>query len=136
MKADNRQYPVRSQQLFAIGQRCFQLVQLAINIDTQGLKGAGGTIGLAGFRARHDRMDNIGQLAGALNARIQTGTDNRSGNPARGTLLAKTPDNIGQLCLVQLVDNIAGIAPLPRHPHIQRAIGAKGKAALGLVQLG
>src|SRR3984893_8767433 len=57
------------------------------------------------------------------------------GDTARRTLLPEMVKNIGQGCLPSGIDKFRGSRPLAVHPHIERAVAAKGKAARRVVDL-
>src|ERR1700730_9784002 len=57
------------------------------------------------------------------------------GDTAGRTLLAEMVKNIGQGCLPGGIDKVRGSRPLAVHPHIERAVAAKGKAARRVVDL-
>jgi len=61
--------------------------------------------------------------------------DDRAGEAARGALLAVIIEDVGQRFLFRLVDDLGRAAAPPFHPHVERSVAAKGKAALGLVEL-
>ena len=64
------------------------------------------------------------------------GPDDGGGDPARARLFAEAEDQVGQLPLGQLVDQLGGRdAPRRIEAHVERPVEAKGKAALGDVEL-
>ena len=61
--------------------------------------------------------------------------DDRARDPARRALLAVALEDRRKGRFVGLVDQLGGAQALARHPHVERAVGGEGKAALRVLEL-
>ena len=77
-----------------------------------------------------DGLHQPGQLAAALDGRAAALGDDATGDGARATLLAVAIDQVGQVGLVQRVDQLGGGLPARGvEAHIERGIGGEAEAA-------
>ena len=111
-----------------------EFAKLVVDGDAQSLKRPGGRMYLAGF-SRRDALDHRRQLTRRQERRLLAVMDNGAGDAARGALLAIIIEDVGQRFLFRLVDDLRRATAPPFHPHVERPVAAKGKAALGLVEL-
>ena len=132
VERDHCQPPAGRQQRLGRGQAGGQLIEFAIDVDAHSLKAARGRVfghaGMPAKRAPHD----IGKLT---RGGQRTRRDDGPGNPARLAFFAIAIDHVGDFGLVGGVEKIGRTRPVAPHPHVERAVIGKRKAAFGLVEL-
>ena len=126
--------PPGLQRAFGSGKRRSELIQLFIHEDAQRLKGAGG--GMDPVRTRvHDASYDVGQRAGGEDRAFGAGADNGAGDRAGMPLLAERSDDGGEVALGSLRHHVGCARPGFAHAHVERAVQAERKSAVGLVKL-
>ncbi len=135
MEGDHHQPAALAQHLLGGLQTGLQFVQLGVDGDAQGLKGAGGRMHLGPAPAAQGALDGVGQVQGALERRLGPAAGQGGGDAARLALLTIEPENAGQLGRLGGVDQVGGALALARHAHVQRPVAHEREAAIGLVQL-
>ena len=86
--------------------------------------------------ARHTSPHQFGQFLRRAQRRLLPMLDNAFGNAPTEAILAKLPDQIGQLAFAQLRQKRAGwLAGRPIQAHVERAVLLKSEAALNIVEL-
>lgn len=109
-----------------------QLPKLIVDCDSQRLKGPGRRVNARG-RPWSRLLDDAGEDSRALNGPVGDDGANDATGIALLSVLAENPD---QLLFVQVIDEIGGCPLRGRaHPHVQRTVVSKRKAALGPVDL-
>ena len=84
----------------------------------------------------HDARDDVGERArGARSAASARALTMARAIGAREALLAERRDDGGKIALGRRVDHVGGARPVAAHAHVERAVLAEGKSALGLVEL-
>ncbi len=69
------------------------------------------------------------------NGRFSRRALDHAGDTAGVTLLAEEAEDASKVAGLEAVDDVGGAQARLRHAHVERPIGAKRKAALGLVEL-
>jgi hypothetical protein len=136
MERDDGETAAGREQRLGADQPTVDLAELVVDVDAQRLE-----------RARR-RVDDIGAALRCGGAAHDLGQFERAGDRPRGAgrhdgacdrprpaLLAIGEDEIGEIALVQLVDRLGGTRAGAVHAHVERAVGAERKAALGPRQL-
>ena len=134
MKRNYRQPAAGHQQLFGRDKPTVEFAEFIIDGYAQGLEGPGRWI-LAGLGFRHDRTHDFGEFTGPPQRLALPSSDDRAGNPTGEALLAEIADQLGELRFGQGGDQIGGGLSIAAHPHIERPVKAKRKAAFRLVEL-
>src|SRR5690606_10641335 len=107
----------------------------AVDVDADGLEAAGRRVAPV-LAARHHAGDQVRQLRGAGDRLLRARGHDRTGDAPALLLLAIAPQDLGDLALVGARQPLGStLARVGVHAHVQRAVLAEGKAALGHVQL-
>ena len=112
-----------------------EFVQLAVDVDADGLEGARGRVppGLAPDHA----LDERGEFRRGADRRNGTGRDNGAGDPAGRTLFAVAPEHTGNLRFVGCIEPVGCRHAAPRiHPHVEGPVARKAKPAGRILELG
>ena len=136
MEGDNGKNAAGVEAGFRRGKRLTDFIEFFVNLDADGLKAARGRIDLAGFRARHDGTDNIGELQGAGDRGFFACCADRPGDASGGAFFTVITQDTLKPLRAGCVDKITGIRPVAFHPHVKRAIVLERKATLGRINLG
>src|SRR6201993_163583 len=134
MKRNYRQPAARHQQLFGRNKPTIEFAEFVVDGYSQGLEGPGRGVP-AGLGFRHDRTHDFGELNGPPERLALPSSDDGAGNPTGEALLAPLTDQRGELRFGHGGDQIRGGLTIAAHPHIERPVKAKRKAAFRLVEL-
>ena len=112
-------------------ERVFEVRQLVIDLDAEGLKNPRECF--ASLRPPTVTRNHPGQIARAIKRSVLA---NRAGDAPGHALFAISFDDAGQVSLRRRIDHVAGRAWCIRaHSHIERAISLKTEPAIRLVDL-
>ena len=109
-----------------------QLVKLCVQMDSDGLEGAGRGIALLAL-AIAERPPHHRRQLGRSGQR--SCGDDGAGNRAGARLLPIVLEDAGNLALFGMVEEFGGGLARLAHPHVERTVLLEGKAAVGLVEL-
>jgi hypothetical protein len=127
MEGDDGQPPAGLQQRLGAGEAAVELAELVVHGDAQRLEAARRRIdGVALLRAE-DAADDSGKLAGAGDRALGAAADDGAGDRSGALLLAIAEEDVGELRLVQLVDQIGRARALAAHAHVERPVARKEK---------
>jgi hypothetical protein len=139
MKGDEDCPPVGVQSLRQdAGEKGFEVFELAIDGDSQGLKNAGGRVAFGPPAATRVKcfFDRFDQVGGCLNRLIGSAKHDRVGNGPAGGLFAELEKQIGQVPLVKLGKEIGRGDILRRvKSHVERSVGLEAESAAAIGQL-
>src|SRR5439155_3972635 len=113
-------------------QALFELVELGIEVNADGLEGASSRIGLLTWAETGSAADDGGELSGPLDRACG---DNGAGDRPGARLLPIVAQDPGDLGLVGRIQIFGGGEPRLAHAHVERPVGLKGEAAVGAVEL-
>jgi len=122
------------QQLFGRDEPPIELTKLVIDGDAQGLEGPCCRI-LSGLGFGYGGTHDFGELDRTSNGSAMLRGGDRTGNSAGEPFLAEIADQLGELTFGQGRNQICGAWYLAAHPHIERPVRAKRKAALRRIEL-
>src|SRR5205823_3204088 len=88
-----------------------------------------------GFALRDRGAYDIGEFAGAANGSTPARRDDGSCDAPCVAFLAEITDQLGEIALLETGYQIGGARPIPSHAHVERAVEAERKAAVGIVEL-
>ncbi|KAG0746925.1 hypothetical protein G6F24_015632 [Rhizopus arrhizus] len=135
MEADDRQAATGLEPFHRRIEAGFQIGQLAVDVDADGLEAARGRVDLV-LATRHHRGDQLGQFGGAGERLLLAAGHDGTRDAAALALFAVGPQHIGDLAVFDAVDPLRGtFAAVRVHAHVQRAVLAEAEATLGHVQL-
>ena len=134
VKRDHGQPTAMHQQLFGRDEPAIELTKLVIDGDAEGLKGPSCGI-LSRFGFRHRGTHDFGELDRPFNRPATLRCGDRTGNSAGEPFPAEIVDQLCQLAFRQRRNQICGARDLAAHPHIERPVKAKRKAALWRIEL-
>ncbi len=101
-------------------------------MDPDRLEGPGRRVLLHSGVPAERLADDLGELAGPLQ---RPGRDDGAGDTTRLGLVAVAIDDVGDFRLVSSVEEVGRALAVAAHPHVERAVGLEGEAALGPVDL-
>ena len=135
MEGDDDEASALRQHPLGGGQRVGEFVEFAIDEDAERLERPGRRMNLAEFLPPDGARHDLGQFARRRDCVVRPSPHDRRDHQPRLPLLAEHRDHPGKVARLHAVDDIAGGRPVVPHPHVERPVLAKGKAALGLVDL-
>ena len=132
MEGDDHEAAAFAQQVFRRGEGFCEFAELVVHEDAQRLEGAGG--GVNPVAAAKDTGAQVRELFRGLEWAV---SDDSAGDGAGFALFAKGAQDVGDVAHIGAVDDVGrgGALPLAAHAHIERAVVAKGKSAIGLIEL-
>ena len=116
-------------------QRAGQFAELVVDEDAQRLEDARRGMDLVLRMAAHEARDRIGEVEGAGEGPDLAPLLDHARDASRMALFAEQPEDTGEIGCLEPVDDVGGAGAGAGHAHVERPVGAKGKAALGLVDL-
>jgi len=132
VEADDGKASAGLQYALGGGEPAFELVELGIDVDADGLEGPRCgillVVRLVTDRLAHDR----GELAGRLE---RARGDDGARDAARPALLTIAIDDVGDVAFVGAVEPFARGHARLAHAHVERAVGLERKTACPLVEL-
>src|SRR5690606_29104743 len=135
MKGDDHQPAARLERALGCEKSATELAQLVVDEDAQALKRARRWVDLVLRIVAERALDRIGEVAGTLEGTNGAPLFDQPRDAARVALFAEHPDDARQIAHLEAVDNVGSARPFLRHAHVERAIAAERKSALGLVEL-
>ena len=121
--------------MFASGQGPSQLAQLIVHKHTKRLKSAGGGVDFRALAPTNGFLDQRSHGARRCDRCFGALANNRACETARLRLLAQARQGVSQRFFGKIRHRVGGGRPLAAHAHIEWAIEAERKAALGFVDL-
>ena len=134
MKRNHRQPAAGHQQLFGRSKSTVEFAEFVVDGYTQGLERPSRWV-LPGLGCGHDRTHHGGELKGPPERLMPLSRADRTGDPTGEALLAELADEFRELPFRQGSDQIGSSLTFAAHPHIERPVKAKRKAAFRLVEL-
>ena len=134
MKRDHGEPPARPEQPLGSRQTGAQLAKLIVEVDAKRLKRARRRMDGRAPR-RHDRANELGELAGSFDGLVAAARDDGPGDAAGVAFLAVAADDVGERRLIGTVDDVAGRGAGGRHAHVERPVGLERKAAGRIIKL-
>lgn len=136
MEGDHDQPSPRTQRWNGCRKYTVQNVQLLIDGNPQRLKGSRCRMYPLATSTAGDPHDDLTQLGGRFDWMVHPRTDDRSGDSTGLTLVTESPEDRGNLVLIEEVDQVAGRSPLSGiEPHVERRIESERETAVGLIEL-
>src|SRR6185369_10037729 len=132
MEGDDRKPAARAKHTLRRIKPFVEFVELAIEVDADGLEGAGGWVLLVAGAVAKRLAYHRSQLA---RARDRASGDDRLRNPARARLLAQSVEDVGNLFLISVIDEVRRRHAGLRHAHVERAVSLKREATIGAIEL-
>src|SRR5262245_27035844 len=80
-------------------------------------------------------FDGVGEVERPCERPFRASLLDHARDAAGVALLAEEAEDAGEVTRLETVDHVGGAGSGPRHAHIERPVGAKRKATLGLVEL-
>ena len=118
------------------GEQCAgELAELVIDEDAQRLEDAGGRMDLVLRVAADMRLDRIGKVERALERALLAPPLDHPRDAAGMPLLAEEAEDAREIAWLEAVDHVGSRRAGLGHAHVERAVGAEGEAAIGLVEL-
>ena len=134
MEGDHGQTAPGAEQGFRRRQAPVELAEFVVDVNAQGLEGAGGGIDAVPGPG-DDAAHQVGQLAGPGDGRLGAGLDDGPGDAPGCPFPAVPIDNVGEFLFARVVDHVGRGPSHFVHAHVEGAVGLEGKAARRSVQL-
>lgn len=135
VKRNHSETPPGGQKLLGRGETTIEFPQLVVNGDPQCLECSGGWM-LPRLGSRDRVANDIREFEGTPNGPALPRSNYRARNPSGKPFLAECADHPCEIGLRQCRHQIGGARSSGAHPHVQRAVETKRKAALRIVELG